>query len=202
MDRPFTDIEVIDNVVEDSFSDYLIHRFRQSSNWHYDPEYGMTGSDGIHYPQHPADDTGVTIPIYRKDKPKLSQKSEDLYSLCHYPISQFFIHSKYLFSNPVIYRVYANAFNSRGRGILHKDMPGEEKFHTFVYLMNSCDGGTVFECPDAIKQLGTNIVHSVAGRFVSFPSDLYEHYGSGSGKDKQRFSLNVIFSYDDIQLKT
>ena len=202
MDRPFTDIEVIDNVVEDSFSDYLIHRFRQSTNWQYDPEYGMTSYDGIPYSQQPADDSGVTIPIYRMDNPELSKKCEDLFSLCHYPISQFFIHSKYLFSNPVIYRVYANAFNSKSEGILHKDMPGKEKYHTAVYLMNTCDGGTIFGGEDAIEQLGTNIVPSVAGRFISFPSDLYEHKSSSSGKDKRRFSLNVVFSYDDIQLKT
>jgi len=84
-----------------------------------------------------------------------------------------------------IKRIYWNYYDQSSTGNYHKDK-GEENYISIIYNLHTNDGGTYIK---------NKFIPSNEGEAIIFPSNII-HKGVAPIKNKHRFNLNIICSYD------
>lgn len=92
--------------------------------------------------------------------------------------------TKYKFLRPK--RYFWNYYNIAANPETHKDRD-EDFYVSFVYSLNTCDGGT---------EIQGKLYPSVSGEAILFPSNLV-HRGTAPKNVRSRFNLNCIVELED-----
>ena len=78
-----------------------------------------------------------------------------------------------------------NYYNQSSNGTWHTDQ-NLDKYISFVYSLNTCDGGTEIKINNESK-----FYKSMGGDALMFPSNVL-HRGTKPKKNRSRFNLNVV----------
>jgi hypothetical protein len=78
-----------------------------------------------------------------------------------------------------------NYYNQSSNGTWHTDQ-NLDKYISFVYSLNTCDGGTEIKINNESK-----FYKSIGGDALMFPSNVL-HRGTKPKKNRSRFNLNVV----------
>jgi len=193
MDRFSTDIEVIDNLVDEDYCYYIIDKLYYAKDvWNIAYDENTISKNYTWNKVSNKSDTGFLFLSYSKDATdEKNKKYAWLTSLVDYIYFRYLQSSKYEYKNPELHRVLFNYYNTGSDGIDHTDAT-DPNVRSVTINLNTNDGGTLVE---------NEFVPSQVGRGVAFNSNI-RHRGVGPTEVKQRFAVNVVFTYDDVRLKT
>ena len=183
MDRPSTDIEVIDNLFDGYFGHYIISKIKENGRWSFatDHEHNNKELDKC--------DNGFLLTSYTDDETETNQKEFNV--LADYILHIFLEHSKWQYNQVTVKRFFYNYYNRESQGSPHIDHP-QPNHHSILVNLNTNDGGTIVD---------DEFFPSEVGRCIGFDSDT-THQGVGPTKHKQRYCLNIVFAYNNRSLKT
>lgn len=185
-------VETFDTGLDQCFNDYIIKQLYASSSWRvsYD-EFYQHEKNSSYYVDNRLDDkfsdSGMLLCSYSIDQPdhvnhfnfKLNVLANLIFSII---IKK---QTKYVFKETRPTRFLWNYYNRASTGVLHKDEI-KKNFGSIVYYLNTCDASTIIE---DIK------INCIAGTGAIFDSNSW-HRGTGPADSKNKFMLNIVFSYE------
>lgn len=193
------DFELIKNVCDDSFNEFVIQQLRCQSGWNLSPDQYdckiQSDMDQTSYDNsiEGYSDTGMLLTSYNDHPDEEVYEIEKLNILAQYIFEQVLEKSKYQYQDIELVRILWNYYNSASTGIYHVDKDFDDSsYFSVIYHLNSCDGGSIIKDHDMIS--------SVAGNAIIFDSHL-PHRGVGPQESPFRFVLNILLRYSDKQKK-
>lgn len=185
MDRYASDIEIIENLVDEDFCDLLIRKATTDNHpWFISLD---AEDDNTSEMKEGTSDCGFLFTSYLENHIDYNPINQ----LADYALKRFFKRSKYEWYGVVVHRILWNYYNKSSDGVFHVDEPNEN-YQSLLLNLNTNDGGTVVD---------GQTFNSEAGKLVSFPSRLL-HRGIGPTESPRRFAVNIILRYDYVQEKT
>lgn len=189
-------IEILHNVCDDSFNDFVVRILRDQRGWRICPDdWDVKIQSDMQNSEYAKNlgkhsDTGLLLHTFN-DAPHeddVSAEYESLNTLAQYIFESVMERSQYVYHDIELVRILWNYYNRASTGIYHvdKDFKNGKKYFSVVYHLNTCDGGTIIE--------KNPMIPCVAGNAIIFPSNL-PHRGVGPTKDPTRFVLNFLLNH-------
>lgn len=173
-------IEVLDNLFDDYFNDYLIRGLYSVPGWRICSDAYYESKDENY---NKFSDTGHVLRTYGQG---IDQVNHKLNAYADLILDKVIATSKYEYQDISVVRYFWNYYSRSSTGLSHKDIYNDpDNFASIVYNISNSDGATIV----ADQRFETK-----PGRAIIFDSK-ETHRGVGPSLAQQRFVLNIIFRY-------
>lgn len=174
----YKNIETIEGILPTSVNNTIIEALLQQKDWRLGRDNTTVVEHREHILSNAGSDFGFIITSYDKWNNINIPSVLNVYAFLIYEIIKEKTKSKFI--EP--YRFLWNYYNKSSETALHQDMYDGGRWRSFVYSLNTCDGGTA---------VLDEFVKAESGKAMVFDS-LLEHRGTKLINDSVRFNLNCI----------
>ena len=192
--------ELVSGVGSKDFTDFITNEIFYNWNWifssdekKFENRHRKEEEDRI------ISDTGALISSF-DDRKTWDENNNNFKLNCFgdYIYQSILKKTKWEYKDTSLVRYYWNYYNVGSSGVFHTDIYEHNiingQTHASILYNFSNDGGTI------INEGGEIFIPSVSEEAIIFNS-LALHRGVGPSKSKQRFALNIVFTYSERTLR-
>ena len=173
--------DYVENLLSDEMNKSIIDFVRFLPNWTMEPKYGTEELGETK-------DAGVSIRCYTELEP--FNGSPQILFLSQIILNAFLYKTKNTYKNVELKRSYVNYYNQSSHCPMHVDGElGAKEASLLVFLDSS---------KESFTQIKDEKFYSKSGAAVAFDSS-DEHFATGAIEDSSRYTLNIMFTYDEMK---